>query len=209
VQVSGATSGTTTGTVLIQFKPTVQISEHINVAAGGTNTDVKAIIIGSALYLSEPPLTKQFGKPWLKIDVNALTGTAGASLRSLVQSIQGNNMANQAELVTIAKNTHVVGTQMINGVPTTESAGSFPATEALKVMPAAFRKIFGPALQTLGNSIVSFHVWVDGEHHIRKMIEIENANAETISTSLTISAINRPVHIAIPPASQTAVPPGL
>jgi hypothetical protein len=209
VQVSGAKSDTTTGTILFQFKPTVQISENINVAAGGANTEVKAIVTSGALYLSEPALSQQFGKPWLKIDLKALTGTAGASLGALVQSIQGNNFANQAELLTIAKNTHVVGTQMINGVSTTESAGSFPAAEALKVLPAAFRKILGPALQTLGNSIVSFHVWVDSQHHIRKMIELETANGETINTSLTISAINQPVHIQIPPASQTAVPPGL
>ena len=209
VRVSGARSQITTGTIVVQLKPTVEIGENIDVAAGGTNTRIKAIVTSSALYLSEPALSKQFGKPWLKIDLKALTGTAGASLGALVQSIQGNNFANQAELLTIAKNTHVVGTQMIDGISTTESAGSFPASEAMKVLPAAFRKILGPALQTLGNSIVSFHVWVDGQHYMRKMVETETAHAETINTTVTISGINQPVQIAIPPANQTAVPPGL
>lgn len=209
VQVSGAQRQTTTGTIRVQLKPTVQIGENIDVVAGGTTTGIKAIVTSSALYLSEPALSKQFGKPWLKIDLKALTGSDGASLGALVQSIQGNNFANQAELLTIAKNTHVVGTQVIDGISTTESAGSFPASEAMKVLPAAFRKILGPALQTLGNSIVSFHVWVDGQHYMRKMVETETANAETINTTLTISGINQPIHIAIPPANQTAIPPGL
>jgi hypothetical protein len=209
VRVSGAQSQTTTGTILVQLKPTVQISENIKITAGGTSTGIKAIVTSNAFYLSEPAFSKQFGKPWLKISLNALTGTAVASLGALVRSIQGNNFANQAELLTIAKNTHVVGTQMIDGVSTIESAGSFPATEATKVLPAAFRKVLGPALHALGNSVVSFHVWVDGQHHIRKMVETETVNAETINTTVTISAINQPVHIAIPPASQTAVPPGL
>src|SRR5260370_30220973 len=42
VRVSGAPSQTTTGTSLVQLKPTVQISESIKITAGGTNTGIKA-----------------------------------------------------------------------------------------------------------------------------------------------------------------------
>src|SRR5260370_16887354 len=88
VRVSGAPSQTTTGTILVQLKPTVQISESIKITAGGTNTGIKAIVTSNAFYLSEPTFSKQFGKRWLKINLNALTGTAGANVGEHGRSIQ-------------------------------------------------------------------------------------------------------------------------
>ena len=82
------------------------------------------------------------------------------------------------------------------------------AAQALKTLPASFRKAMGPELQVLGNGIISFHVWIDGQHHTRKITDVETVNGETINSTVLITAINQPVHITIPPASQTATPPG-
>src|SRR5262249_22306720 len=114
-----------------------------------------------------------------------------------------NNFTNQAQLFTVAKNAHVVGKQTVDGVSTTEYAGSFTAAEGLKALPASFRQALAPELQALGNSTIYFHEWIDGQHHPRKGTELETLNAEPINTTSKITAINQPVDVTLPSASQT------
>jgi hypothetical protein len=56
---------------------------------------------------------------------------------------------------------------------------------------------------------VNFRIWIDGQHRVRKETEVESVNGMTINTTVTITAINQPVNITIPPASQTFSQPGL
>jgi hypothetical protein len=208
VRDSGAQNATTAGTSQFQRKPTLQASETLNTTAAGKTTQIKVILTGTAIYLHEAALAGQLGKPWLKLDLSALKGTDLASISQLAHSLQGNDFANQTQLLAVAKNVHVAGTQTIDGVATTEYAGSVRAAEALKTLPASFRKAMAPELQVLGNGTISFHVWIDSQHHTRKITDVETVNGETINSTVLITAINQPVHITIPPAGQTATPPG-
>jgi hypothetical protein len=112
-------------------------------------------------------------------------------------------------LLTVAKNSHVVARPTIGGVATTEYAGSFKASAGLKELPAGYRKILSSELQALGSSTISFHVWIDGQKHVRKIVETETLHGETVNTTVNITGINQPVHITVPPASQTGSMPGL
>lgn len=208
VRDSGAQNATTAGTIQFQRKPTLQASETLNTTAAGKSAQIMVILTGTAIYLHEAALAGQLGKPWLKLDLSALNGTDLASIAQLAHSLQGNDFANQTQLLAVAKNVHVAGTQTIDGVATTEYAGSVRAAEALKTLPSSFRKAMAPELQVLGNGTISFHVWIDGQHHTRKITDVETVNGETINSTVLITAINQPVHITIPPASQTATPPG-
>ena len=208
VRDSGAQTATTTGTIQVQRKPTLQASETLNTTAAGKSTQIKVILTGTAIYLHEAALTGQLGKPWLKLDLSALNGTALASISQLAHSLQGNDFANQTQLLAVAKNVRVVGTQTVDGVAATEYAGSVRADKALKALPASFRTAMAPELQVLGNGTINFHVWIDGQHHTRKITDAETVNGETINTTVNITAINQPVQIALPPASQTVTPPG-
>jgi hypothetical protein len=205
--VHDSTSDSTiTGTVRIRLKPTLLASENLNVTAAGTRTPVQMILTSTAVYLHEASLAGQLGKPWVKVDLSALSAlgeASGASFAKLVQSLQSNNFTNQAQLFTVAKNTRVVGTQAVDGVTTTEYTGSFTAADGLKALPAAFRQALAPELQALGNSPIHFREWVDGQHHVRKMTEVETVKGDTVNTTINITAIDQPVSITLPPASQT------
>ena len=85
---------------------------------------------------------------------------------------------------------------------TTEYAGSVRAAQALKTLPASLRKAMAPELQVLGNGTISFHVWIDGQHHTRKITDVETVNGETVNTTVNITAINQPVQIALPPPAR-------
>lgn len=209
VQVSGSQSETITGTILVQLKPTLQLGANLNLAAAGKSTRIKEILTGTAIYFNAAPLARQLGKPWVKIDLSALKGTAGATFGQLFHSLQSSNFSYQAEMLTLAKNARAVGMQTVDGVSATEYAGSINAAEGRKELPAGFRKFLASELQALGNSTISFHVWIDGQNHMRKVTEVVTVNGETVTTTVNITALNQPVHIMLPPPSQTATRPGL
>jgi hypothetical protein len=206
IQVSGASSSTITGTVQLRLKPTLLASENLNTTAAGSSTQVKAIVTSTAVYLQEASLASQLGKPWLKMDwstLSTLGGTSGASLAQLFQSLRSNDFASQAQLFTVAKNVRVAGTQKIDGVTTTDYAGSITAADALKALPAGLRQALAPELQALGTSTIHFSEWIDGQHHLRKIMVVETVNGNTVNTTINVAAINQAVRITLPPASQT------
>ena len=122
--------------------------------------------------------------------------------------MQSSNFTNQQQLLAVAKNARVVGTQTIDGVPTTEYAGSFRASDAVRALSPSVRQVLGPQLQTLGDSVISFREWIDGQHHVRQVIENETVKGNHVTTTMNISGINQPVQITLPPASQTTTSPG-
>jgi hypothetical protein len=209
IQFSGTQSGSTSAIAQFRLKPKLEVSEDARVASAGKAVAFKAIITGTAMYFSEPSVARELGKPWVKIQLSALKGTPGASFAQIWQELQNNDFANQTQLLTVTKNAHVVGKQTVDGVPTTEYAGSITVAEGLKGLPPRLRSALAPQLNAMGrNTRINFRLWIDDQHQIRKLAEVETVNGETIHTTMNITAINQPVHIVLPPASQTAMAPG-
>jgi hypothetical protein len=207
VRDTGVQDASLDAAVQVRLKPALEASENLTQTANGKTDRVKMILTGPAMYLSEHTIAAQFGKPWLKIELAALKGTPLAQLGKLVQDLRNNNVVGQARLLTVAKNARAVGRQMIDGVPTTEYAGSFTAAQALKELPAPLRSDLAPLLKPLGNSTIHFRDWIDDQHVTRHLVEVETLNGETINTTINVTAVNRPVTITPPPASQTAAMP--
>jgi hypothetical protein len=208
-QATGIQKETSTGTIRAQLKPTLRFAANLTLAEPGGSAQVHVILAGAALYTSGSLVHSPAGKPWGKIDLSALKGPAAARITPLVHSLQSSNLRDQTELLTVATNTRVAGRQTIAGVSTTEYACSINAAEAQKTLPAGVRKALAPQLQALGNNTISFHIWIDGQNDVRKYTDVVTANGETVRATATITALNQPVHITPPPASQTASLPGL
>jgi hypothetical protein len=208
IQGRGIVSETITGTMRVQLKPTRRLAANFNIAEPGRSAQVKEILTGTAFYISGTPLNRKIGKPWVKVDLSALKGTAAVSVDHLVHSLQSSSFDNQVAILTLAKNVRVVGTQTIGGVSTTEYACSLNAIEALKAMAPGYLKTSAPELRALGNSTISYRVWIDGQNDMRKVTDVVTVNGETTYSTATITALNQPVHITPPPASQTATMPG-
>jgi len=127
-----------------------------------------------------------------------------------LQDLQEGNFTGQAQLFAADRNPHVVRTQTIGGVPTTEYAGSFRASAALRALPAdlpaSLRKALRARLADMGDDDISFHEWLDGQHNVRRAVEVDNGGIDIV-TMISVTAIDQPVQIAMPTASQ--FPPGL
>jgi hypothetical protein len=184
IQASGVQSETITETIRAKLKPSLRVAASLT--EPGTSSQVKEILTGTALYASGTdasgtPLNSRAGRPWVKIDLSAPKGPAAARVAALVHSLQSIDPRDQTELLTLATNTRAVG------VP----------------------KALAPQLQALGNTIISFRVWIDGRNDVRKFADVVTVNGETVRTTVTITSLNQPVHITLPPASQTVTRPSL
>ena len=198
VKITGSQSGTQSGTLQYQRKPSVLMSENMHIVAQGATTDIKMILTDTDVYFSEPGLSAK----WTKLKRSSLSGPAAASFGKLIQTMQSNDFANQQQMLAAAKDVHQAGTQTIDGAQTTEYDGSIRASDAIKALSPSVRGILGPQLQTLGDSVISFREWIDGQHHVRRVIENETVKGNNLTTTMDITGINQPVQIALPPSSQ-------
>jgi hypothetical protein len=208
---SGASRSAMTGTIQLRLKPTLLISENLDTTVAGVRTPFEVILTTAHVYVHEASLTSQVGEPWVEMDLSALSalaGMGGAGLTQLLHSLQSNNYKDQALLLTVAKDARIVGTQTIDGVATTEYTGSYTAAAVRKAEPASIQQALAPELTAMGTGTVYFRAWVDGQHHLRKVIEVETAHGVTTNTTINITALDQVVHITLPPASQTYFVPG-
>lgn len=202
VKVAGSQASTETGTIQYQRKPSLLMGEDMHIVAQGGTTDIKMILTGTDVYFSEPGLSAT----WTKLSRSALKGPAAASFGKLIQGMQSNDFANQQQMLAAAKNVHEAGTQTIDGVQTTEYDGSIRASDAINALSPSVRDILGPQLKTLGDSIISFREWIDGQHHVRQVIENETVKGNNVTTTMNITGINQPVQVTLPSASQVTSP---
>jgi hypothetical protein len=209
IKTSGVLGSTTTGTIQFRRTPTPEFSENLIAGVAGKSVQVKVILTGTALYLHESALAREFGKPWLEIRLSALDKARLAAFAQIVQNLQSDNFLNVTQMFAAVKNVRSIGKRTVEGVPTTEYGGSFRAGELSRALPPSLRKALATSLRMLGNSAVTFYIWVDGQGYPRKTFDVATVNGVTINTTLNITAINQPVQITPPPASQTVSPPGI
>ncbi|MHB1593447.1 MAG: LolA-like protein [Streptosporangiaceae bacterium] len=193
-------ASTFSGTMDMRLKPTTAIVARFS-AAG---QQIREILAGGRIYLSISQLRKLTGKPWLEASMSSLAKKAGLNLTAILQNVENSDPLAQARLFAVAKNVHKVGPATVNGVATTEYAGTYQPQAILKRLPSSALSKLGPMLRKLGTHPVSFHVWIDGQHDIRKTTTTEVIGGQTVITSYNVMSINQPVTVSLPPASEVA-----
>jgi hypothetical protein len=203
-QVGNPVIATTSATTQLQLRPVLLANESLHTSANGQNASVDEIVSAKAVYIKES--SSQSGRPWVEVPFSELGGSLGSSISTLLQDAQNANPAQQTEVLTASKNVHVVGTQTVNGVETTHYSGTVSAATALSKLPANVRKGLAPLLKLITGDI-RFDVWIDAQHVTRKLIERENVEGEPATVTLNVTAVNQPVQITPPPASEVRLLP--
>ena len=196
---------TISGTVVEELKPALQLSMTLSVAAGGTAQTLSGIITSKAIYLHSPAFARATGKQWIGIPFASLNGADSAAAQ-LFKSLAKINPAEQTEVFAGARNVRKAGNQVIDGVQTTHYSGTILPSAALAALPSGLRKEMAPDLKAVTGD-VRFNMWIDSQSHIRKLLDTETVNGQTVTTTIVFSAINQPVHITVPPAGQVATVP--
>jgi len=206
----GSHAGGLTGTIQMQMKPTTLIEAKFNVAAASSpSIHLDEILTGQAIYFKDPAFAKSAGRPWVKVRISQLSSKSGISFGSLLQNLEGSNPLDQTRLFTASKDVRVVGTQTIDGVPTTEYAGTYAPQTAYAGLTSHMRKLLGPMLRSIGTHPVHFHVWIDAQHMIKQADDTESVRGQTVTTTFTVTSVNQPVSVMLPKTGQTAPLPHL
>ena len=208
-QITGTVAEATSGTVKVQMKPLLA-KVDATASANRQTFPIDEIVSAKALYLSSSILSVfngQTGKAWFEIPFASLSGNFGTSLTGLLQDVPNGNPLTQTKMLAAAKNVRSLGTQVVNGVRTTHYTGSFTASAALASLSPALRKQVAPLLKLVSGNI-QFSAWIDAQHVVRRVTEVETVSGETVHSTINVTSVNRPVHVTPPPASETVVPKG-
>lgn len=200
---SGSTGATNvTGTISEQRQPTqlIELTTKSAEAAGINAGAITVIETPSAIYTKIPSMSSLTGgKPYLEIPLSqAKSGTLGP----LVNQAQSSNPLDAAQLLGGATDVQKVGSATVNGIPTTELKGTVPISAAIAKLPAKTRSTVGKGLQQAGIDHFDFQVWLDGQNNLRKAVYTYVGKNTSMTDTTTITSINQPVHISIPPSSQ-------
>jgi hypothetical protein len=209
VQTSGTASSTISGTLKQQTTPSpLAVADFSSVTVQGQQVPggMEEIVNSAGIYLKLAELSKQTGKPWIKIPGSDLSKLGGASLSQLLQN-GSNDPLVQAQMLSSSTNVKKVGTATINGVKTTEYTGTYPITAGLAKLPAATRSKIASQLQAMGLTTEHFTVWLDDQQQVRKVVTSAKGTSEQVASTVTVTSVNQPVSVTLPPASQTATVP--
>jgi len=209
IKMSGMESATIAGTLQMRTRPLLVDMGVRTMNAGGQSAPggIQEIVTGHAVYLKAPGLAQRFGKPWVTVSFAQVQQRTGISFAQITQQMQQSNPLVETQMLAAATNVQVAGHQVIDGVPTTHYTGTYTAAAALARLPSSLRAAQQRALQRLGVTSVQFSVWIDGQHQARKIIEQETGTAEQLSATFTVTSINQPLSVTLPPASQVAAIP--
>jgi hypothetical protein len=209
VKTSGTASSTIAGTLKQQTTPSpLAVADFSSVTVQGQQVagGLQEIVNSDAIYLKLSELTRQTGKPWIKIPGSDLSKLGGASLSQLLQN-GSNDPLVQTQMLSSSTDVKKVGTATVNGVKTTEYTGTYPITAGLAKLPAASRSKIASQLKAMGLTTERFTVWLDDQQQVRKVISSAKGTSESVVSTVTVTSVNQPVSAALPPASQTATVP--
>jgi hypothetical protein len=210
MQATGLEKITMAGTLQEQTQPApVFAANFATVSAQGQTIPggMQEIVNSSALYLKMAQLSRQTGKPWIKIPASELSKAFGASFGQLLQQESNDNPLVKTEMLASSTNVKRVGAATVDGVQTTEYTGSYPISAGLAKLPASLRAKIEPQIQAMGLQNDNFRIWLDGQQQVRKVITSDQGTKEQVTSTIQVTSINQPVSATPPPASQTATVP--
>jgi hypothetical protein len=192
-----------------QLHPSLLASVDVqSLSSSGTSLPggLSEIITPATLYLKWSFLTQMLhtGKPWLAIPVSAVSKSGGVNLGQVFGEVTGNGPITQSQLLAGATSVRRVGTGSVDGVPVTEYTGKLPLDKGISFLSGSAKAQVQQAIAAAGFRTATFTVWIDGQHMVRKAVVTEAGKAVTETTATTITSINQPVNVAVPPAGQTA-----
>jgi hypothetical protein len=204
------TGGTVTVSVNMSMEqgPTTRMQMGIRINEAGHVVNLNEIITPQAIYTKQPsvPGLKR-GKPWFMLDLDNIKGRTNVA--KLFRQAQENDpmasLASPQSLTALARlGAHFRwdGIQSVDGVQTTKYAGTIPLGGFLDAMSAVEQGMSNSVPSARLRSGQPFEVWIDGQHQMRKLIVRMAYGHASMVVQANVVAINRPVHIVVPPPSQ-------
>jgi hypothetical protein len=146
----------------------------------------------AVIYMNLPVLAKVMpgGKPWLKIDLNAIGKKAGIDVSQFTQF--GTDPSQMVDwLRAVSGGVTTVGTEKLDGVDTTHYRANVDLSKYPDLVPAAQREAVRKAIDLVTKqahiSKIPVHVWVDEDGLVRqvRMVVTETIQGQTMNVMTT------------------------
>lgn len=158
--------------------------------SNGKEAEVESIADGTTSYTSSDALGSiTEGKKWMKLDLSG-----AAKLQGGASPVQGGPQEG-LKVLEQARDAEEVGTEDVDGVPTTHYRGTFPATE----------EVFGVKTHF---SAPHADVWIDSQDRVRRMRVVvtgsvgESDDSATTEMDINFVEFGRVPKIELPPADE-------
>lgn len=132
---------------------------------------VQAVFLGNTIYQKFPQNIAQFlgGKPWIKIDIAALSKLSGVDLNTLIQA-QSSDPTQALQFVRgAADDVTEVGEETVRGDKTTHFRATLDFTKAAAEAPPEQQAALKQAADIYGGQKVPADLWIDEEDRLRRM----------------------------------------
>lgn len=208
LNLPGQGTVTMSGTIAEQLAPALKAEINFTTLEGGGQSlpgGLDEIVTRDAVYIKMSVLAQALhsSKPWIELPLSQLGKLSGMDLNSLFSQAQTSNPLAQTQMLTASPDVHKVGAGVVGGVRVTEYAGTYSVAKGLASLPADLRKSLSTQIASLGIKSGKFHVWIDGQNQVRKIILNLSASKLTETVSETITSVNQPVSITLPAAGET------
>ncbi|HEY7953442.1 MAG TPA: hypothetical protein VID70_10690 [Solirubrobacteraceae bacterium] len=141
-------------------------------ALAGGNGSIKMIFLYPVIYMNMPFLTEKLpgGKPWMKLDISKAAAAAGIST-SQFGSLEQNDPTKFLDYLRASSGAVAnLGSQNVDGVPTTHYSATLQMSRILDRLPGAQQAAAKAALEKLGSAgSIPVEVWVDAQGRVRRM----------------------------------------
>lgn len=191
-----------------QLKPSLAFATTFNsMSMGGQGLPggMQMRFVDKTIYLKSPLFQKLGGssKPWIKFDVSKLGQKSGVNYEQMLKTAQDQaNPVTYTKMFTTSKDVKKVGQETVRGVQTTHYTGTVDLTKAFAKLSPKARTSAESQLKQFKH--VKFDLFTDAQQLPRKIVMHGRSSGTNYSTTLLYSDFGQPVHVAAPPAAQTA-----
>lgn len=179
----------------------VQLTVHAPAPVG----DTEVIMSSGDLYVQVPTEAKAVlgGKDWVRIRrdqldrLSRLGGVGGLTAAGTFDPSMTLTYLNS-----VAADVAVVGSETLQGEPTTHYRGHLSPALLAKQLPAQAQRDEVSAAAAHA-SAVPVDVWTDGQGRLRKLtLVVEESGSDTIVATIELSGYGTPLTLRLPPADQ-------
>ncbi len=144
------------------------------------------------------------GKPWVSIDPKALIGHPGAA--GQLGTTGGTDPTGQLAALRGIQNAQKVGSDDIDGTPTTHYRGTVDVKTAIANAPQSVQQQVAAALASIPGGKVPVEVWLDAGGAVRKLslalTPTVNGKKTSVQVSFRLGDLSTPVNVTPPPPDQ-------
>jgi hypothetical protein len=177
-------------------------------APGQGDVRVEEIMDGLVLYMRSDALAGALpgGKTWLKIDLVAAGRKTGIDMSQLQQLSGGGDPTQFLSYLAKAGDVHKVGSEDINGTPTTHYRATIDFDKLAGSAGSAAASV-RQVQKLTGQKTMPTDIWIDGSQRVRRQtvaITVKQPVPITVDLTIDYKRFGIPVDVHAPAAADTA-----